>query len=128
MIGIDRNLTDVRNLRPDLHAILKIRTGEIGGRIANLQRVVAGVPQRHDCLRLASTWSTLRCRRPSRENVGGHFLARLVQKTNDRIEERRSGRRRFHFHRDVGRAVQMESRAMRFAGLRQRSFERAGQS
>ena len=116
----------MRHLRPDLHAVLKIRAGEIGGRIADLDRIVARVAQRQDGLGLHRFGHRAGACALAGENVAGHFFARAVQQTEDRVEKRRRGGGRFDFNRDVGRLIQMEARAMGFAGLRKRAFERAG--
>ena len=52
VVRIDTDLANMRDLRPDLHPILKIRPARsaVASRISN--RVIAGVPKRHDGLRL----------------------------------------------------------------------------
>ena len=125
-IRIDLYLADMRDLRPDLHAVLKILAGQIGCGVADLERVVARVAQRQDGLRLHRFGHGAGAGALARENVARHFLTCAVQQAEDRVEIRRRGGGRLDLDGDVGRLIQMEARAMRFAGLRKRAFERAG--
>ena len=85
-----------------------------------LQLCTHRVPQRHYCFRLASISQSSAAGATAGENVGCNLLARSVQKPDDWVEKRRRRRRSFNLDRDIGGAVNMESRTVRFSGLKAR--------
>ena len=103
----------------------KIRT-QIGGGLADFERVVAGVALRQKGFGLHRFGHSAGAGAFARENVAGHFLARGIQQAEDRSEIRGSGGGRFNLDCNVRRLIQMEAGTMRFAGLRQCAFSVPG--
>src|SRR5262249_28107748 len=125
VIHINIHLADVRNLRPDLNPVAEILPREVSGHVTNLNRIVAGLPQRQNRLGLERLVQSAGTRAAPGEEVGSNFLAGGVEQPHNRIEKRRRQGSGFDLDGDVLRSVEMEARAIGFTGLGQPALDRA---
>ena len=118
MVVIDLHLTEVGNLRANLDAVAEAGIGEVRSGVADFDCVIAWIPHSKNGLRLDGlVHLPVACPAADR-HVGGDFPPRAVEQSDDGVEQGRRGGRSLDFQGDILGAVQMETRAMGFAGAR----------